>query len=148
MFTKLKCNFLAMCAVLALCTTSCVPGLAPAIMKATAVVAQATSILNNVNAVANTFFDLYPDTPAEVRNEYLFHYTQVNTLLTEYQNIADGAKDADDGKLLEAFAKFQGSYDNLLVWLEKYNLRDVDGNLRLQGRLISQVPPASAFRSK
>lgn len=126
-------------------SVACVGGL-PAIAAASAVVSEVLAVLSGVNMVVNEFFGRHPDVPASTRDQYVTAYDAVITALTEYQRVAEATNDLNNGDTLAAFAKFQQAYENLLNWLAANNLRNADGALMLEGRVVSSLPPASAFK--
>lgn len=129
-----------------LAVTGCVPGLAATLASTAATVSQVTAVLTGINAVAQEFFVRFPDVPVGTRDGYLKAYSGVTTALAEYQRIAEASEDLEAGKTLEAFAKFQTAYDNLITWLNENGLRNGQGQLMLQGQVISELPPAASFK--
>jgi len=137
-------RFLAL--VLALSTPVACVGALPAIAAASAVVSEVLAVLSGVNMVVNEYFGRHPDVPASTRDQYVTAYDAVITALTEYQRVAEATNDLNNGDTLAAFAKFQTAYENLLNWLAANNLRNIDGALMLDGRVVSELPPAASFK--
>lgn len=121
-------------------------GAIPAIASASAVVAEALAILSGVNMVVNEYFGRHPDVPASTRDEYVRIYTTVTEALTTYQKVAEATNDLNSGDALAAFAKFREAYDALMNWLATNGMRNVDGNLMLEGQVVSELPPAASFK--
>jgi len=126
--------------------TSGCAGVLAALPKATAVVVEVTAILTGINTVVQEFFSRHPDTPLDVKAAYVQYYDGVIVALTEYQRVVEATDDLANKDAVAAFAKFQKSYEALMSWLETYQMRNAQGQLLLQGRVISEIPPAASFK--
>jgi hypothetical protein len=118
----------------------------PAIASASAVVSEALAILSGINTVVSEYFGRHPDVPASTRDEYVRIHDTVIAALTNYQKVAEATNDLNSGDAMAAFAKFREAYDALMNWLATNGLRNGEGKLMLEGQVISELPPAAAFK--
>lgn len=121
-------------------------GAVPVIAAASAVVTEALAILSGVDTVVSEYFGRHPDAPVSTRNEYTRIYTSVIDALTTYQRVAEATNELNSGDALVAFGKFREAYDALMNWLATNGLRSEEGQLLLDGQLISELPSAASFK--
>lgn len=118
---------------------------AVAIAKALSSVSEGLAFLARVDALVSEFFGRHPDVPTDARDTYLMLYDGAVVALTNYQRLVEAKGDLQNGEVLAAFEKFEAAYGQLNEWLTEHKLLG-GGKLMLEGRVLSDVPPASAFK--
>lgn len=135
---------LLLCLFTPVASIACVEGI-PAITQALSSVSNALATLHKVDALVGVFFGSHPDVPSSERNTYLMLYDGAITALTEYQRTAEATNDLRHGDTKAAFDKFEATYSKLAEWLTTHGLLS-GGNLMLDGKLLSELPPAASFK--
>lgn len=146
MFYRLLIAFLAsILAVTSLSGCGAALGALPTVLL---VVNEALSIIQGIDRVAQEFFTRHPDVPTSTRMEYLQYSQAVQDALSVLQQAARGGEALNEGQTAEAFQAFQQAWDDLMLWLQNNGMRDTNGALVLDGKLVSEPLPSAKLMAQ
>lgn len=110
------------------------------------IVMDAMAVLTGINNAVQEIFRTRPDIPLNVRRTYTRYFDGAITALRALQAAAEEGQDLSNGQVAAAFDAFEAAYKILRDYLGHQGWMTTDGRLMIDGQVLAEAPPPSAFR--